>query len=71
MVLGDPIDYRLAAAFCGRHPGVIRRWVHEGRLTRYGTPRRLLIDMRELGDEPHKEPPKRLGVREHGSREPR
>jgi hypothetical protein len=37
-----------AQVWTKRPAGTLRRWVHEGRITRYGTARRALYDLREL-----------------------
>lgn len=37
-------------AVYGIPQGTLRRWVHEGKLTRYGPPRQTLYDLEELGD---------------------
>lgn len=42
------VDYRLAAAFFGLPTGTLRRWIHEGRIGRHGSPRRIIVDMREV-----------------------
>ena len=42
------VDVAQAVEWTGRPAGTLRRWVHEHRITRYGTPRRMLLDIREL-----------------------
>jgi hypothetical protein len=46
------VDLEVARVWTGRPAGTLRRWVHEGRVTRYGGPRDLRLDLREL---PHHE----------------
>lgn len=42
------VDMEEAQAWTGRSDSVLRRWVYEGRLTRYGTCRKSLFDLSEL-----------------------
>lgn len=42
------VDVAQAVEWTGRSAGTLRRWVHEGRVTRYGTPRHMLLDLRQL-----------------------
>lgn len=42
------VDMAEAESWTGRPASVLRRWVHEGRLTRYGTCRQCLFDLYEL-----------------------
>lgn len=42
------VDMEEAKAWTGRSDSVLRRWVHEGRLRRYGTVRKTLFDLAEL-----------------------
>lgn len=41
-------DIETATHWTGRPAGTLRRWVSEGRITRHGTARRMLLDLREL-----------------------
>jgi hypothetical protein len=55
------LDGPMAAEWTGRPESTLRRWVHEGRLTRYGPPDRTLYDIDELpersvGGVPHRLP---------------
>ena len=42
------IDLPNAITFSGRPAGTLHRWVNEGRITRHGTGKRALYDIREL-----------------------
>jgi hypothetical protein len=42
------VDVETAQLWTGRPAGTLRRWVHEGRITRYGGPRDMRLDLREL-----------------------
>lgn len=42
------VHYQLAAAFFAIPASTLRRWVHVGKIGRYGTPRCLLVDVREV-----------------------
>jgi hypothetical protein len=42
------VDGPMAAAWTGRPESTLRRWVHEHRITRYGTPGRAMYDLGEL-----------------------
>lgn len=44
------IDTEAAAVALGVTARRIRQMVAEGKLTRYGTPRRILVDLQELQD---------------------
>jgi hypothetical protein len=50
------LDGPMAAAWTGRPESTLRRWVHEGRVTRYGTG---LYDLAELPERStHRIPPR-------------
>lgn len=42
------VDVATAMEWSGRPAATLRRWVHEGRLTRHGKPRAAMFDLREL-----------------------
>lgn len=42
------LDGPMAAAWTGRPEPTLRRWAHEGRITRYGPPGRAMYDIDEL-----------------------
>ena len=54
------LDGAMAAAWTGRPESTLRRWVHEGRLTRYGPPDRALYDIDELPERSVGGVPRRL-----------
>jgi hypothetical protein len=41
-------DLAAASVWTGRPVGTLRRWIHEGRITRYGGERDCWLDLREL-----------------------
>lgn len=42
------VDMPTAEIWTGRPAGTLRRWVSEGRITRYGTQRDMWLNLREL-----------------------
>jgi hypothetical protein len=42
------VDGPMAAAWTGRPQSTLRRWAHEGRITRYGPPGVAMYDLDEL-----------------------
>jgi hypothetical protein len=55
------LDGPMAAAWTGRPESTLRRWAHEGRITRYGTARQAMYDMDELPERSEQRvPPRRL-----------
>lgn len=42
------LDGPMAAEWTGRPESTLRRWVMEGRITRYGTPKHAMYDLDEL-----------------------
>jgi hypothetical protein len=55
-------DVATAIAWSGRPSSTLRRWVHEGRITRHGAPRAALYDLRELPEKAARTVPPRRPV---------
>lgn len=55
------VDLPTAMVWTGRPDGTLRRWIAEGRITRYGTGRHIELDLRELpeADSGQGAPPRR------------
>lgn len=49
-------DLAAASVWTGRPVGTLRRWIHEDRITRYGGPRDIWLDLRELPEAGSGEP---------------